>query len=535
MMARYSSSILWLMVTCLVLAQAQTATAKTPVSLHFDRPLYSLGDVMRYAVLADADLLQHHVVLEALLVAPDGRVVRRGFAQVDRAGGLLAQLELPYDLEPAVYRLRIEALQVDRQSPRLLVEGLVPIYNDLDAATWPSSSDDQSFREATQRAGALAPVERSGQVSQLSLKPVGGLRDELQFELPNAAVPALMHSLDVGLYPMDWPVVYVQQAVTVQLDTSIWISGLWADEAGQPVSSNLLAALSAERKRFAFTKSDAQGQFLLRLPAFTGSQDFQFGEQNLPVRAATRDDRRDEFRIELPGHEQLADCLKASAQRRRVYSTYGRESAFAKTVHTPVTVSAPEADLAYGVGDYTTLPDFATFAFELFGTASRWRPRKESYYVRVYNRKRKEYFKQEPLIIVDGYLTRDINGVSALQPSDLDSVFIYGHTDRLRAAYPALGQSGVIRITTRQGADVREFRNPQVTLRVHGLTAAAYSIDQTNLPWLLPAPVFELVNDVSSTQAAVRHSDDRSSFVLTASRTTDADGLQRWRSDYTVE
>lgn len=518
------------------------AQAAAEVALILDRPLYALGDRVRAAVLCAPEVLPEGAVVEVLLVGPGGSVVSRHFASAKTAGVAATTVDLAYALEAGVYRLLVEGLPEGGRVPVALARALLPVYDDLDEASWPEADGgtEEAFLAAARSAGALM----SPDPAPLTLRPPERVRGRGRVEMANVRGGAVLRVGDDLLAPPGWPTCYVTRDVPGEpLGSDAWVSGRLTDaRTGDAVSANLLAAVPRSGGTPYYTKSDADGRFLLRVPPGESAGTLQFAEPGLPARRVTRDVPASRSAgLGLPGSARLDEILRASARRRAIYGAFGRDGLVSASPPTPPARVSPRADLAYAVGDYKAFGDFATFAFEVFGTASRWRPRRGGYYVRVYNRRNKEYFGEEPLVLVDGYIARDLAAVSALPMTALDSVFIYGDAGRLRRLYPGIGQNGVIRITTRDGADVTPFRDAASTLPVAGLRGLPVAPRaDASLPLLSPTIAFAVASPDAAgasgaSTAVFTHTDDRSRFTAQCYTVGDGGRVEVSAGGYAVE
>ena len=476
-----------------------------------EQPVAALGDRVGWAIVGPEDIVPAGAKAELVLLGPDGDVVRRGFAEAGRAGALVGYTEVPFGAAPGVYRLVVEGLSADARAPSVLAEAYLPVYDALDAARHAGalSGDVADYLGAT--AAATLPTVPAGE-GGVTLTPPPSPRSAYRIAGDTAAL-AFAQVLDAELFPTALPTHFAAELPGGGLDTALWLVGTWTDGDGGGVASNLLAVLRRGGRGVEFAKSDAGGVALARLSPFRGEDVLQVFEAGLPERrfVRARPARSARPRPALPNWPALDRFLEASAARTTIYAAYGRTAA-----RVPAPLPAPrrqprEADVALAVADFTPFATLGEFAYEVFGTATRWRPTRRGPYVRVFNRRTKEYFTREPLVVFDGYVTEDVTALSALDPGLVDTMRVYGAPDRLRELYPGVGQWGVIELTLNPTADVAPaaWGVAERTVEMRGLEPELRVPEEASVePALTFVPVFG-----PFVGAGLRHGDDKSTFL----------------------
>ncbi|WP_116125563.1 hypothetical protein [Lewinella sp. IMCC34183] len=408
----------------LVLLTLSSLAAQTGAStLHLDRPYHASGEVAWFSLYLPAPA---PATVRVGVFGPDGRERDYFFLRAE-AGTVSGHYRWGYDLPTGYYRLGFTTLTAD---------GGVADLGQYRHAVY-SVADRSAEAAAARRGGA---DEATG---DLGLELTGG-------QIVVADAPAGAYSVAVYNASVcgDDPTLASEAVTGAQgyVDTLFYGGVLTEAEGGAPVRVGLLPVFDNTTFATYFSKSDAEGRYLLELPDFRGEREVQVisitDQQPRPRMNAAELPALDES---PPLTEEVLAYLDLSNRRRKIYQLY-------QTVETPLEALPPPverrdltASKAYDVQNYKAFPDLYTFFREVAGEL-RYRDRRDGYEARLYNAPSQRFFTETPLFIVDGRLTRDANYVAKLSPATVERVAFYYGNRNLRELFPALGSQGVVQI-----------------------------------------------------------------------------------------
>lgn len=403
---------------------AGTLAAQTAV--HFDRPFHVAGEVTWFSVFLPQPAPPK---VKVTIYAPDGKALDYFFLAADAAGQAAGYYRWPYDLATGYYRLGLAGMTANKEVVDL---GLFAhaVYSDARPAE--TTAGGLLGTEALPAAGGLSVAVSGSEVR------ISGLNDETySVSVVNADVTGGSQGFAASSFA----------DATSWADTLFYPANV-TDAAGTPVTTNLLPIFDPATFEFSFAKSDAAGDFVLELGAFSGTKSVQVrATDGTDLRPMVQSDQATPLTSRPPVTEAVANYIDLSRRRRKIYQLFATVETEIDAAAIPQSRKLLAPDRDFTVPDYKPFPDMYNFFKEVAGEL-RVRVKKDNYSAQLYNAPNQRFFAENPLYIVDGKLTRDDNFINKLSPSEVRYLAFYYVGSDLRRNFPALGNNGVVQIET---------------------------------------------------------------------------------------
>ena len=432
-----------------------TGTLSAQTSVHFDRPFHVAGEVAWFSVSPPSPAPPK---VKASVYGPDGNVIEYFFLSAEDGGRYTGYYRWPFETTTGYYRIGFEGLATDGTVASI---GTVrhAVYEDKRV-----DGDEDAGIMAGTKLPAAAGLSLSVAGNQLKLSGTNG--DAYSVSVVNEDV--------VGATGGDFLSAASGATLTAP---NAWVDTLFYPTTvlksdGSPLSTNLLPVFDPNRYAFGFAKADA-GEVTLQTTPFEGQKSLQVRDlQGDDLKPALKKQKLSPITEKPAVSKAVAAYIDLSRRRRKIYQLFATvETEIDATVarETPREVR-PNRD--FNVQDYKAFPDMYTFFKEVAGEL-KVRLKKDNYSARLYNAPNQRFFKENPLSIVDGRLTRDDNYVLSLSPSEVSYLAFYYVGNELRRNFPALGNNGVVRIETLRGAEKFPAADADDSFLVSGLQPKA--------------------------------------------------------------
>lgn len=434
---------------------AQTNTAW----VHFDKSFYASGEVIWHKLYLPPTGATGATKMSVRATVADsrGKVLTQAFLPVEGRASCSGYFAVPFDAPSEWLRFQFSAI-TENQSVVLLAEASVPVFNDLaplpadlvfGAPTPPSSATETSDDLRVSVAVVSENPPRAGQNVRLKIAVSDKNGRPVQADASLSVTDEALCGKDV----FSGETVFLGQNL---LFGAVFLSGIYhagrvVDAVGQPIATPLLAALDVPTGQLFFTKSAADGRFLLKLPGFMGEHELQFRlHDGADVRVEWPSANLPPDARPLPWSAGILRYLEASHKRKKAYQLHGA----VETNLRPKTATAKPIALdfqrSFRVQDYEHFSDMATF-FRENTTHLAFSEKHGRLRAKMYDPAHERYFEEPPLFLVDGKATLDADFVGRLDPASVELVDFQNDAKLLRKIYPALAGGGLVRLRTLSG------------------------------------------------------------------------------------
>ncbi len=470
---------IWFPFYFLVTASGQGTQGTSLV--HFDKAFYVSGEHIWYHVFLPSSFESRNVAVRMTLHDESGMEIHHQYHRADGIYGFSGYYQIPFDQPAGVYPVAFSVYLPQNKETRILGVFDIPIYNDLQE-TPPLEAQDITESKALASELILSITVESDAVklrdkvrTQITVVDENGSPVEsvvsisvIDSELLVARNPQIQSGDEISIHSLE------------QIDSSIFYTGLLADRDEEPLQANVLGAYVGRDQRIYYTKSDAGGRFVLKLPDFHGSKAVQFlgyYKETTDIKASLDLIKVRPPQTKLRYTQDVLDYIELSRLRKKIYQLY---TSLETQIVSPEIRHQPQAlnpDLTYRIKEYENFDDIRAFFGELV-TPLTFRVSSDSVYNAVlYNTKakgvRNTFLTGTPLFIVDDKVTHDANFVARMSLDAVETVELFVDPDKLRRTFQAIGMSGVVRVTTQlQDVPMPESSEEDLYL-VTGLQAAA--------------------------------------------------------------
>lgn len=509
------------------IARAQTDQGSCLV--HFDKSFYVTGEYIWYHVFLPSDFERRNIAVRMTLHDDSGIEIHHQYHRAEGMDGFGGYYQIPFDQPSGVYPIAFSVYLPQNKETRVLGVFDIPIYNDLQETPQQIANDKTEEVTLSSDLNVRVRVEngalnlRDKVRTQISVFDENGSPVEsvvsisvIDSELLQAGSPQVQKGHEISIHSLE------------RIDSSLFFTGLWANRDGNPLQANVMGAYVGRDQRIYYTKSDADGRFVLKLPDFYGSKAVQFlgyYKETTDIKASLDQIKVRPPQLKLIYTQEVIDYIELSRLRKKIYQLY---TSLETQVIGPEVSHQPQIlkpDLTYRIKEYENFDDIRAFFGELV-TPLTFRVSSDSIYNAVlYNTKakgvRNTFLTGTPLFIVDDKVTHDANFVARMSLDAVETVELFVDPDKLRRTFQAIGMSGVVRVTTQlQDVPMPESSEEDLYL-VTGLQAPADfpGIDISNEEQPIYRPLIywsggQKTDSQGTLDLEFQHTDDPGKFII---------------------
>lgn len=432
--------------------QAQSSDT-SPIVLHSDKPFYVTGEVIWYQLYLPPAYQGRDLALKMVLVQPDGAVVDNYFLKTAGSTTADGYFKLPYDLNSGMYHLLVLGTATNTRKKVKLAEAFLPIYNDLSgeeqkpgpagrpAMTKVAAGDLQVSVQL--KAGPFQKRSEIGAVIQVTDRAGNPIAANISVAVTDAG---LSGSGMQAINPAGRAA-----AAPAGMSAELIFQGAISGEQGKARPETTIGVLAVDEQNSYLTTSGANGELTLTLPDFTGNRTIQFVDLRADSLHVSLDDG-----IELapapalPFTEEIKEYLKWSRSRKMIYQLYNSVEANLQIENPVPTAKQFKPDHRVVFREYASFPDFFTFFTEVSTPLKIRLDKDRGYFAKMFNPdpRMRAFYQGEPIFIVDGKMTRDVNFIQNLPMEKLDTLDEFFDFTSLSSNFGKLGSNGIAVLRT---------------------------------------------------------------------------------------
>ena len=464
---------------CLV-GQTLTATA------FIDKPFYVSGEILWYKVYLPEQFKDRERVIRVALTDDQGRLVHEHHLRNAGSASVDGYYKIPYDCPTGNYRLAFSGVKKFINQNVELVAVVVPFYNDFEVV----NAATQQSTAVTQPSGMMA--------NDLNVRIQPGMagprqKQSVQITVTDQAGDPV--TADLAISVVDSDIVPPARITTGKeigygvveqtLENEVYVKGNVKNLRGEPVQVNVLGAFSPADNRVNYSKSDAYGNFAIKMPQFTGERQVQFlGFQDEIAQIQVDVSKETQNAQVLPAAHfspDVLEYLELSRKRKQIFKYFTVLEQSITPRHLPIDRQEFEPDFQFHVAKYEDFDFVKDFFGELI-TPLTFKLSDTSYVANMANPKGRNLedtnLKGTPLFIVDGKLTRNADFIARMDMTPIERIELFYDPYKLRRYFNAVGKSGVARIITKLP------ETPLPKLDMNNVTQAAGFLAEADFPVL---------------------------------------------------
>lgn len=277
-----------------------------------------------------------------------------------------------------------------------------------------------------------------------------------------------------------WPDVFNQRVVSQGAERLLRLNGKLSRTDGRPFPDSTLLTFFLQRSVMTYEALvDETGRF--DIPVLI---DF-YGDEEVFYQAESRGQIIEDVQIDISKESHIQFDRPAVTATREVdtyYSFAGKRTEIQKsyTYHMRKDVYETQrslnalieeevfgADVKIELDDYLLFPTMSETLREIVPLLQH-RKRKGNDVIRLYFEDADRFSQGDPLLIVDGVITRNITYFLSLKPVDVASIAVIHSFDKLRA-FGSLGKNGIVLIETRIPDNAERVPRSEHTFMATGL------------------------------------------------------------------
>lgn len=428
-----------------------------PYALHFDKPFYTSGEIIWFTVYPpDSSLSPLPAVLRLTLHNPAGTEVQRFHLRQSDTSLASGYIRIPYDWPSGNYRLALQCPTDARSDSGTLINTLIPVYSDLEAPRSPAESTeaDRSDLQFSKEAGSLqvsVDLDRNSYQPGMMVEANLSVKDEKGSPVPaSVSVSVTDHPLvgDRHLGQTTFRTSPAGQAPCPAPGSAMIFQGQVLDSTGAPRRTFSLSAYLYPLDTFLYTQTDTLGFFTLPLPDFYGEAHIQFADfLDKGIRIKKKMPAAQSPTRKLLYTQTVIDYLRLSRQRKKIYQLYGSLEMLVEPSLPDQQRMPGNPDRLIRLSDYELFPDIPTLFRELL-TPLKFRKEDGRPAARMYNPESRQYYRSEPIFLIDGQLTSDAAYIAELDIDRIESIALYFDPVGLSERFGRLGLGGVVILKT---------------------------------------------------------------------------------------
>ncbi len=429
------------------------SNGQNTVFLQTDKTFYVAGDVMRFQLALPAEFRGIDVAIRAAIHHPNGIEMHSFFLQTAGNNHVDGAFKIPYAVTSGYYPITLYTSYKNDWKDILLLQADIPIYNDLepipDSTSWskiPPHMDADNLNAIAYPLENIHP--RTQNKVEFQIQSVEGRAVEYG-NLSISIIDSKAATLGQFVYRGE----ALQSIHPERLSSELFYKGTVTDINERPYQINILGVFFPKTFKFYYTKSDSAGKFILTLPAFHNQEDFQFvNYENKEIKVRLKSPKAKPNTQKLLYDKDITDFLIQSRNRKKINTYFSTQAPFVDLVQDEYPSTAFTSLKNIDVTEYKNFPDLATFFNEVPNLLIFTKNIKEkTYSARIQNPQivgvHKEY-KEPPLFIIDGKVTRDANFIGHLEKDPVQSAKIFFQYKTLRKYFSVMGQYGVTVLET---------------------------------------------------------------------------------------
>lgn len=516
-------NILFLFFTC----WQCTLIAQETINLHFDKNFYVLGETIWYNayLVRENPNAQKAEMLRVELVDKAGIIQQQHNLLIEN-GKVKGTLSIPLDWAEGWYTFH--AYTVWNPKPRIKNSATVniPIYDDFKEhieSPLANSNAENNFKNSL--AGIVKTdkqqYKRKAIVTIDLALPIGAKTGNVSI----AVVPKEMATVTNNL-----PTIQTDFSTTANQKPEV-LNTFYGqikplENSGKPLG---IGVHYVADNKLQWTAADENGVFatINRLGINQPTQVFGlFNNQNktyttaLPTQALNLTEAlsaKSRVTGKLPFNNLIKKYLIQSQQRKKYQEIFGLEKVVLTSMES-VENQKFQPDVVYNLADYASMTSLEEFLLEVVPFV-RIKTKKGKPTVRMFN-ELKEFTEENPVYLVNGWLTHNQETVLNMPITEIESISIYRTTNTLKSQFGILGNEGVIGIQTKSKAALKVVESLTNITPVQGIAKATkfstLKASFNRLPNFRPLIYWknDLIIKDGKAQITFPHSDDLGAFSI---------------------
>ena len=463
----------------------QMVTAQDAIVFQTDKPYYVTGETVYYKIYFPPAMADINPMLELLVFNPDDKLIHSSFLKKEQTSHTHGYYRVPYEGVSGVYQIKAELMDESIGRKTTLLASDIPVYNDSELP------EDIVLEEEVSKTAHFNPKDLS---VSIEVQPTVGVRDSVDVKVQvkdQTGKPVQVNlSVSVTDYEMvgESPYSTLTES-TLSLDRLDDLSE-YITLSGQVETKQddlLMTFFMPSTNQIYYTTSVEEGVFTLLVPGFYGNQVIQY------VGLFSEGTRIDVIGPEpiapttsLKYTKSVVNYIKQSKDRKLIYQLFNKtESTSNFQVVEQQQQAAPDREFKGSDYPFATLPEFCK---ELSTPLKFMNSKKRTTEFKMFNPESRNFYFGNPLFIIDGRLTKDIEYLSTLDFQEVKTIKLYYDNQRLSNLFGFAGFSGVVIIESKEG--LLQVPNDNTT-QLFELQGLQYMLNrEQNFPNTMEEPVF---------------------------------------------
>lgn len=454
----------------LLLASTYAVSAKTTLAtdkcvVHLDKSYYVTGEIAWYQLYLPSAFKDKALAIKATVLDASGVIQQSSFLKSEGNTAVDGYLKIPFNFKSGVYLLQFTSINKASKMPTVLVETQIPIYNDLEGVARTVSTETNK-----DLGNSANPLINELDISIQLPKNAYRTREKVAPKISVKDKSGKTVAANLSVSVVDWDLVgddlmsagnlrsgnLIENNVINILSDDLYVKGTVKEDKGAPHAKKVLGAYSRSEDKVLYTRSNEAGEFYVAIPTFMGTRGFQIlGQQTdyEQIRVANESQIVINGVQGLPFNDKIANYLKLSAQRKKIFQRYGGVESNLETEKYATSRKTIKPDISYLIKEYEDFEFMSIFFKEnLTPLRFEFQSKDSTYLAKMYNPKNQsayaKFFAGKPLVIIDDIVTRNGDFLARMRMNDVEKVELFYDLKKLNKQYKLFGSNGVTKITT---------------------------------------------------------------------------------------
>ena len=431
--------------------------------VHFNKSFYASGEVIWYKAYLGNTFSGQKSALLVSVYNNDAQLLDAYYLLTNEEGTSNGYLKIPQDAKSGLHQFVISTFEHKNESPIPIFRAYLPIYSDFEKPK-PAAAPKMTENGLNHAAFVVNELNIVPSFSTELVSTRGTLPVKLKVEtlegVPVKGAEISVSIRDQGLTEIQHPLFTTIKSnkeikqLPVSPSDKIILQGHFSDSFGKAlVKKGNIGASVVGKSWFEYFQTEADGSFYLDLDPVAGPFSVQFLSFYPKGLKATIQPHNlfEQTSTGLPQLPSVDHYLELTQERKAIFQLFGKSEYAFTTQRERDTISPLPKDASYWIDEYETFPDMATLAKELFLPLKFRKTKNETLLIKMFNAdgEIRQFYKNPPLFIVDGYLTTDQTYFAGLEVDQLDTLELVWSFEKLRDFYGPLGYNGVVSVSSK--------------------------------------------------------------------------------------
>lgn len=425
-------------------------------AVHFDKPTYVTGEVVWYNLYLPESFKSVDLVVQVKIVDGNGMVIDRYFLKSVKKSQLSGYYKIPYDVLSGIYHFQFYLTEIQSFKEQLLWSHPISIVNDINTID-PSAlkiakmelSPGENQLDINVSVAQTSTTFRSSMPLMIKVSDKFGNPVNASLSISVVEEEALKYGSSVGIKKYEG-------LPAGNFGSQIYVKGKVVNAKGEGLKTNVMGAYSGHDGEMFYTKSDNSGEYILKLPDYTGVKPIQLIGYLFDEHSAIKVITSEQVKLNSIETQPLTDdflkFVSDGKDRKKIYQSFNSTETQLKQEEIKRQVKKLKPNSTFVFKEYKKFDNVASFFNELLNSNIEFlKDKNGSYSARMYNPQARglvRHFEGDPIFIIDGKVTRNADFVGKFSQDNMERAELFFITKDIRDQFGTFGNSAIVVLYT---------------------------------------------------------------------------------------